>query len=215
MPLDTSPATLFDQVLHAAVLSGLQHLQDMYLLYATCVLSSVCLCVQDGGMPVGKGGLITDESSSKSPSIKAARCPRSHGYHHDSAASYAADSPAHDSAGSYQGKAFREWVRSDKTFNEGDSSLEEFVQKNCQDTPMDSIAPADLDLWLSSCRPPEAVAQQPFKPFDAYANGPPKPVCHEERTWTADGIYKLKATRDGDIGMCMLGKMGMDSSVCL
>ncbi len=45
-----------------------------------------------------------------------------------------------------------------------------------------------------------AAAVAPFKRFDGYVNGAPRPACWDERHATAKAINSLKQLRDGEIG---------------
>ncbi|KAI8471183.1 MAG: kinase-like domain-containing protein, partial [Monoraphidium minutum] len=50
-------------------------------------------------------------------------------------------------------------------------------------------------LAASGAAPPPA----PGAPHDGWMLGPPKPACHAQRVRAADGINKMRATRDGEI----------------
>eukprot|EP00877_Chromochloris_zofingiensis_P005777 jgi/Chrzof1/151/Cz01g05080.t1 len=104
-----------------------------------------------------------------------------------------------DSAGSCHGAAFISWARSQHCSTEP-TALADFVLHNCtQDNPVADMCTTDVEVLISTCQPPKGIKQEPFRPFDAYLHGAPKPSCHEERISMADNVSKMKPIRNGEI----------------
>lgn len=109
----------------------------------------------------------------------------------------------HDSASSLKGKAFIKWARSQNLVSEQHSlSFEDFILKYCtQDNDVQGLSQSDIHRFITSWEQHVDVCQQPVEPHNAYVRGPPKPACLDDRVWTANGINKLRVTRDGEMGM--------------
>lgn len=105
---------------------------------------------------------------------------------------------------SCEGKAFIKWARSQSLVSEQHSlNFEDFLKKYCLDDNLVTFnSSPDLVSLITRCQAPPELSQEPFKPYNGFVSGAPKPGCHDDRVWTANGINKLRATRDGEIGEC-------------
>lgn len=167
-------------------------------------------------VPVDAHACSETEKQQRSDSAQvcsgATTCPATNGQHEQAQRS--------DSASSAHAAAFVGWAKQQSASRH--VSLEGFLQEHCSAGLSSTATAPVLSLntlsaaatkgdessrvapGLAGTGKQQQQQQQPepFAPHNGWLLGAPRPACHEARIAAADGINALRATRDGEIGVC-------------